>query len=95
MERTGGISTVSRGEDVTIEDEIGRGDRAGKSELLGDGVCLGSQSLACSMEKKRQEVHLEVVTFDDRVAGEDRQEDRVTEVVKKVELTYDVWWMVL
>ena len=52
-DRTKGISRVDGGEVVTIEDEIGRRDRVGKSELLEEEVCSGSQSLVCSVGKKR------------------------------------------
>ena len=34
-------------------EERDKGDRVGKEELLSGGVCLGSQSLACSVGKKR------------------------------------------
>ena len=43
----------------------------GKAEPLGGGVCSESHSLACSVGKRRREVHLEVATFDGRVAGDD------------------------
>ena len=51
-------------------EEIDREDGVRKSGLLGGGVCSGSQSLACSVEKKRQEVHPRVVTMDGRVLGD-------------------------
>ena len=54
IERTEGISIVDVGEDVTTEDEIGKGGRVGKSEWFGDGVCSGSQSLARSVERRRE-----------------------------------------
>ena len=41
-ERTGGISIVDGGEDVTIGEEIDRGDGVGKAGPLGSGVCSGS-----------------------------------------------------
>ena len=44
MERTGGISKVGGGEEVTTEEEIDRGDRVGKEEPLGGRVC----SVRCS-----------------------------------------------
>ena len=69
MERIGGISIVDGGEEVTIEDEMDKEDRVEKSKLLGDGVYLGSQSSACSVQKKRQEVHPGVATFNGRVSG--------------------------
>ena len=47
-ERTGGISIVLGGEAVTTRGEIDKGDGVGKSGLLGSGVCLESQSSACS-----------------------------------------------
>ena len=46
-ERMGGISIVVRGEDVTMGEEIDKGDGAGNIELLGDGVCLENLGLAC------------------------------------------------
>ena len=49
-ERTGWISIIGGGEEVTIE-EIGKRDGVGKSELLGDGVYLWSQSSAHSAER--------------------------------------------
>ena len=52
-ERTGGISIVGGGEDVTTDEEKDKGNRVGKSGLVGDGVCSGSQSLAHLVEKKR------------------------------------------
>ena len=52
-ERTGGISIVGRGEAVTIGEEIDKGDRVGKEEPLGGGVCSGIQSSAHSVRKKR------------------------------------------
>ena len=48
MERTGGISIVGGGEEVTTGEEMDRGDRAGNMELLGDGVCQGNQGSACA-----------------------------------------------
>ena len=52
------------------DEEIGRGDGVEKSDLLGDRVCSGSQSMACSIGRKRQEVHLGVVTLEDKVASD-------------------------
>ena len=71
MERTGGISIVGGREEVTTGEERDRGDGVGNSGLLGGGVCSGSQSLACSVGKKRREVHPGVVTLDGRVSGEE------------------------
>ena len=67
----GEISTVGGGEEVTMEDKMDRGDGVGKVELLGGEVCLGSQSLACSVGERRWEVHLGVVTTDGRVSGDE------------------------
>ena len=53
MHRTGGISTVDGDEEVTIDNEMGRGDGVGKSESLGDGVCSESQSSVHSVGEKR------------------------------------------
>ena len=69
MERTGGISIVGGGEEVTIE-EIGKGDRVGKSELLGKEVYVGNQGSACSMERS-QVVHPRVAMLDRRVVEEE------------------------
>ena len=69
-ERTGGISIVDGGEEVTTGEEIDRGDGAGKSGLLNSGVCLESHSLACSVEKKRWVVHPGVATLEGRVSGD-------------------------
>ena len=54
MDRMGEISKVGRGEEVTIDEEMGKGDRVEKLDLLGDRVCLGSQSLLCLVLSKRQ-----------------------------------------
>ena len=76
-DRTGGISTLGGDEEVATGEERDRGDRVGKAEPLGSGVCLGSQSLARSVGKKRQEVHSGVAMLDGRVAGDKGQEDKV------------------
>ena len=65
------------------EVETGQGNQ---SYVLDDGVCSRSQSLACSVGKKRQEVHPGVATLDGRVAGDEGQEDKVREVVDETEL---------
>ena len=41
-ERMGGISIV------VGEEEMAKGDGAGKEELLGEGVCFGNQGSACA-----------------------------------------------
>ena len=69
-DRTGGISMVGGGEEVTTGEEIDRRDVVGKTELLDGGVCSRSHSLACSVKKKRQEVHLGVATLEGRVVGD-------------------------
>ena len=69
-ERTGGISIVGGGEEVTTGEEIDRGDGVGKEELLGGGVCSGSQSSTCSAERG-QVVHPGVVMLEGRVFGEE------------------------
>ena len=84
MDRTGGISIVGE-EEVTMEEEIGKGDREGKFDLLSKGVCSGYQSVVCSVERMR-EVHSGVVMFKGRVAGDERQEDRVGMEVREGEL---------
>ena len=48
-----GISIVGGGEDVITRDEIDKGDRVGKAELLDSGVCSESQSLVYSVGKRR------------------------------------------
>ena len=70
-ERTGGVSIVSGGEEVTMGEEIDKGDRVGKVEPLGSGVCLGSQSSACSVRKRRLDVHLGVAMLDGRVSEDE------------------------
>ena len=77
-ERTGGISIVTGEEDIT------KGDGVGNSELLGDGVCLENQGSACA--GRGRVVHLEVVTFDGRVSGEEVREVRVAVEVSEGEL---------
>ena len=52
-ERTGGISIVGGGEEVTTGEEIDRGDGVEKAKPLGSGVCLRNQSLAHSVRRKR------------------------------------------
>ena len=91
-DRTGGISIVGRGEIVTTSEEIDRGDRLGRVELLGGGVCLEHQSLVCLVEKKRQEVYPGVVTFDGSIAGEEGQEDRMVVEVRGRELMMCSEW---
>ena len=91
MERTGGISIVGGGEDITIE-EMGKGDRVGKSELLGDRVCMENQSSACSVER-RQMVHPRVVMLEGDVVGDEGQEDKVMVEVNEWELiVYNGRW---
>ena len=85
-ERIRGISSVGRGEDVTTGEEVNKGGGAGKSELLGEGVCLGSQSSARSVGKKRWEVHSGVATLDGRVLEDEEQEVKVAVVVNEGEL---------
>ena len=69
-DRMGRISTIGGGEEVVMGEEMEKGDRVGKSDLLDDGVCAEYQRVACLVEK-RQEVHLGVVTLDGSVAGEE------------------------
>ena len=56
---------------MTSEDKMGKGDRVGKSKLLNDGVCLGSQSSAHSIGRKRQEVYLGVTTLESSVVEDE------------------------
>ena len=72
MDRIRGISIVVGGEVLAKDREIGRGDRVGKSDLLRDGVCSRSQIILCSVEKKRQEIHLGVVTLEGKMADDER-----------------------
>ena len=53
MDRMGGFSIVGRGEEVAKDEEMGKGDGVGKLDLLGDRICSGNQSSACSVGKKR------------------------------------------
>ena len=82
-ERTGGISIVGG------DEEISKGDRVGKVELLGDGVCLGNQGSTCS--GREQVVHPGVATLDRRVAGDEEREVRVAVDVKDRELMTFEW----
>ena len=68
-----------------------RGDGVGNSGPLGSGVCSGSQSLACSVGKKRQEVHPGVATLDGRVSEEEEREVRIAVNVKDRELMIFKW----
>ena len=84
MDRMEGISIVGRGEEV-VSGEIDKGDRVGKTELLGGGVCLGNHRLACSVKSGRV-VHPGVVMFDERVVGGKGQKDKVMVDVREGEL---------
>ena len=83
MDRTGGISIVGGGKEVTTDDEMCKGDRVEKSKLLGDGVCLVSQSSAHSVGRKRGEVHSGVVMLDGSIVEDKGWEDRVAVDVKE------------
>ena len=61
-ERMGGISIVGG------DEEIAKGDGAGKEVLLGEGVCFGNQSSNCA--GRGQVVHPGVATFEGRVSGD-------------------------
>ena len=67
------------------EEEIGTGDRMGKYRLLDDRVYSENQSSVCLVER-RQVVHPGVATLDGRVAGDERQEDKVAVEVRVGEL---------
>ena len=54
----------------------------------GSGVCLGSQSSAHSVGKKRQEVHLGVAMLEGRVLEDKEQEVKVAVLVREEELIY-------
>ena len=88
-ERTGGISIVGGDEEVTTGEEMDRGDGAGNIELLGDGVCRGSHSLACL--GREQVVHPGVAALDGRVSGEEVREVRVSVAVNNGELMIFEW----
>ena len=82
---TGGISIVGG------DEEIAKGDGAGNVELLGNGVCSGSQGLVC-LEGRGQVVHPGVATLDGRVVEDVGQEDRVAVDVREEELMMcDEW----
>ena len=81
----GGISTADGGEEVTMDEEIGRREGVGKSDLFDEKVCSGYQSIVCSVVN-RWEVHSGVVMLDGRVAGDNRGEDNVVVDVCKREL---------
>ena len=68
-ERMGGISIVDGGKEVTIEEEIDRGDGVGKEELLGGRVYSGIYGSMFSVERG-QVVHPGVAIVDGRVSGE-------------------------
>ena len=57
------------------------GGGVGKEELLGEGVCLGSQSLTGSVERG-QVAHPGVAMLDGTVSGEEEQEVRLAVDVK-------------
>ena len=94
MDKTEGISIV-QGDEVRARDEgrgIGIGEGEGKFDLLEDGVLAGNQRVAISVER-RQEVHPEVVMFEDKVVGNEGQEERVTVEVKEGELMLFNKWV--
>ena len=75
-ERTGGISIVDGGEEVTTGGEIDNGDGVGKEEPLDSGVYSGYQGSVFSVGMERV-AHPGVATLDGRVSGEEVQEVRV------------------
>ena len=90
-ERTGDISIVDGGEEVTIWGETDRRDGVQKKELLGEGVCLGSQSSMGSVERGRV-VHLGVATLEGRVFREEDHEVKVAVDVREGEfMMFDKW----
>ena len=70
-ERTGRILIVGGGEDITTGEDKDKGNRVGKVEPLGGGVCLGSQSSTYSVGEKGRVVHPGVATFNGRVLGDE------------------------
>ena len=80
----GGVSIVGG------DEEIAKGDRAGKVELLGDGVCWGNQGSVFS--GRGQVVHPGVATLEGRVMGEEVREVKVAVQVMDGELMmFDEW----
>ena len=77
-ERMGGISIVIGDEDIA------RGDRVGKVELLGNEVCLGNQGSVCA--GRGRVVHPGVAMLEGRVSGEDVREVKVVVDVRDGEL---------
>ena len=61
----------------------------GKMGVCDDsGVCLGSQSLARSVGKKRWEVHPGVAMLEGRVLGDKKQEVKIAVLVREGKLIY-------
>ena len=71
MDRTGGISIVVGGEALAMDEEMGKGDGVGMSNLFGNGVCLGNLRVAHSIER-RWEIYLGMAMLDDRIV-EDKE----------------------
>ena len=92
-ERTGRISTVDGGEDVTTGEEKDSGDGVGNSGPLSSGVCSGSQSSAHSVGKKRQKVQPGVAMLDGRVSRDEKQDVKVVVDVKDRELIMCSEWV--
>ena len=68
------------------------GDRVGKEELLGEGVCWGNQGSMFS-EGMGRVAHLGVATLDGRVSGDEVREVKVAVVVSEGELMiFDKWF---
>ena len=84
-EKTDGISMVVGGEDVTMGEDMDRGDRVGKEEPLSSRVCSGNQSSMCSMERG-QVAHLGVATLEERVLGDKDRDVKIVVDVKDGEL---------
>ena len=92
IERIRGISIVGGGEEVTTGEDIDKGNRVGKEEPLGSRVYSDIQSLADSVGKKRQEVHLEMTILEGRVSRDEKREVRVAVEVREGELIVcDKW----
>ena len=86
MERTGGISIVVGGEEMTA------GEGIGNEVLLGEGVYLGNQGSMFS-EGMGRVAHPGVATLDGGVSGEEVQEVKVAVEVREGEfMMCDEWF---
>ena len=92
MERMEGISMVEGREVVTTGGETDVGDGMGKEVLLGEGVCLWSQS-SMGLVGRGRVVHPGVAMLEGRVFREEEQEVKVAVDVRDRELIMcGMWW---